>query len=155
MSLMICTYASAVLDEEITLIITMPEKESHETLPFSTVVLVPDVAKESNHFIRKEPLERYGGGQIPIVTVSLPGRVAMRPASALIPFLAYELPAFVGQFPLKVFALYAEGRSALRLMEIKDSLNECYKNLKMNTQNESLKDYVNVLRENLRSAKLC
>jgi hypothetical protein len=154
MSIMSCTYASAALDGEITLIITMPEKSSHELLPFSAIVLVPDTAMESNFFMRKKPLERYGGGRIPIATVSLPGRVAMHSPSALLTFLADELPAFLGHFPLKIIALYAEGRSAIRLLEIKDTIKDCYTNLRMNTLNEPLKDYLDDLKENLHSAKL-
>jgi hypothetical protein len=145
---MSCTYSSSALDEEITLIITMPEKSSQEILPFPTVVLVPDTAMESNHFMRKEPLERYGVRRVPIATASLPGRVAMHPPSALIPFLTDELPAFLGQFPLKISALYAQGRSATCLSAIKDALQVCYTDLKMNTLNESLHDFLNVLMDN-------
>jgi hypothetical protein len=147
-----CTYASAALGEEITFIITMPEKSNNEILPFPAAVLFPDTAMESNYFMRKEPLERYGSGQIPIATVSLPGRIAIQPPSVLLSFLMDELPSILGQFPLRICALYAQGCSVTRLTEIKDALKNCYRS--MNAPNEPLHQFLEDLRIILHSSEL-
>jgi len=143
MSLMSYTFASKVLDEEITLIITMPEKKDNEQLPFATAVLVPDATRESSYFMRKEPLERYGRGQQPMATVSLPGRVVMRPTDTLQAFLTDELPFVLGQFPLEICSFYVKGFSASRLLCIEEALQGCYRSLKFNTADETLSTFMN------------
>ena len=149
MSLMSYTFTAEALGGELTLIITMPEKNDMEHLPFATAVLVPDTTMESNHFMRKEPLERYGCGQPSMATVSLPGRVALYPPSVLLDFLVDGLPSVLQQFPLRLCALYAEGDSAARLLGMEEALKRRYPSLKLNTMHESFGSFMDGLKKAL------
>jgi len=88
-----------------------------------------------------------------MATVSLPGRVVMHPLSVLQVFIVEELPVILGQFPIKIIALYAQGHSAIRLMEIEQSIKTCYVNVKLNLLNETLYSFMADLQERLRLSK--
>ncbi len=154
MSLMSYTFNSDTLNEEITLTITMPEYNGQEKLPFMAVILVPDAKMESNFFLRKEPLERYCCGPIPLATVSLPGHVTTCPPPVLEAFFTDELPSCLGQFPLKICAFFAHSSSFLRVKEIGETVKRYYQQLNMNTEDESLKDFLDVLQAQLQSSIL-
>lgn len=136
MSVLRYTFASAVLQREMMMILTLPEATEGEKPPFAAAVLLPDVSKESDFLLRRESLERYCGTLI--ATVSLPGQITLQQASTLVRFLTEELPGVLNQFPITPCALFAEGHSASNLSRIENALRNTYPTLQWNGSVEAL-----------------
>lgn len=127
MSVMRYTFASTLLHSETSLVITMPEAAEGETLPFPTAVLLSDVGREADCFLRREPLERFGCTLA--ATVSLSGQLLPWQPTAFVRFLTEELPMVLSQFPLQIRALYSEGQSAAILQPYERTLERTYPTL--------------------------
>ena len=124
MSVLRYTFTSSQLQQEVTVILTVPEASVHEKRPFTTAVLLPDTGKQSDFLLRTEALERYCGGDL--ATVSLAGQTALFATPFLIDFLTLELPSVLAQFPLHLCALFANGVSATLLAQLADKLSTVY-----------------------------
>ena len=136
MSMMTYTFASSTLQEEITVIITLPERVEDEQTPFATAVLLPDINKTSSALLRREPLERLCGAHV--ATLTLPGHIALKPKEVLVSFLASELPAIMRQFPMVPQALYAEQRSIDYLQTVQTLLQNVYPTIQWSGKIETL-----------------
>lgn len=136
MSVLRYTFISVALRRELTIILTLPEVTDGEKLPFTAIILLPDIGKESDFLLRRESLERYCGALI--ATVSLPGQIAIDQSPSLARFLTEELPAVLTQFPILPRALFAEGRSASNLSCIESALRKAYPTLQWDGLVEAL-----------------